>query len=362
MNQILNYINQILESEVLQYTVLGNSLKQYLIALGVFILSMIILKIFKYSVLHNLKKLAKKTKVEIDDILIISIQAIHWPLYFFISIYIAIQFLSLPEIIGKGVSILILIAVAYYAVKAVQRLVDFGFQKVANKKRADEKNFDPSIINLSKKFTKGVLWILAGVIILQNLGYNISALVAGLGIGGLAIAFALQSILSDIFSSFSIYFDKPFEIGDFIIVGKDMGVVTKIGIKSTRIQALQGEEIVISNQELTSTRVNNYKKMDKRRVQFSLGVTYNTKLDKVKKIPKLIEEAINKTGKTEFDRAHFKSFGDFSLNFEVVYYLKSNDYNEYMDAQQEINLAIKESFEKENIEFAYPTQTIFVEK
>ena len=336
--------------------------KDYLIAIGVFLASLVVLKIFKVVILHRLTKIAKKTKMQLDDIAIDSISAIGWPLYFFLSLYIAIQFVTLPNIIGRIISIIILIAVVYYGTKVIQQLVDFSFKKVVAKKEAGEKKFDPAILNLSKKIIKGALWILAIVLILQNLGYNISTLVAGLGIGGLAVAFALQNILSDIFSSFSIYFDKPFEVGDFIIVGKDMGTVTKIGIKSTRLQALQGEEIVISNKELTSIRVNNYKKMDKRRVAFSIGITYNTPTVKARKVPKIIKEVIDSVKKTEFDRAHFKNFADSSLVFEIVYYLKSSDYNEYMDVQQKINLGIKENFEKEGIEFAYPTQTIFVEK
>ena len=185
---------------------------------------------------------------------------------------------------------------------------------------------------------------------------------AGLGIGGIAIAFALQNILSDIFASFSIYFDKPFKVDDFIIIGDDKGVVKKIGIKSTRIQTLQGEELVISNKELTESRVHNYKKMERRRIVFVFGVTYETPTEKVKKIPSIIKDIIEKTELADIDRVHFKEFADFSLNFEVVYYLKTSDYAEYMDTQQEINLAMKEHFEKEQIEFAYPTQTVFVHK
>ena len=198
--------------------------------------------------------------------------------------------------------------------------------------------------------------------VLSNLGYNVTTLVAGLGIGGLAIAFALQKVLEDIFSSVSIYFDKPFEIGDFIIVGEQMGVVKKIGIKSTRIQALQGEEIVISNRELTSVRIQNFKRMEKRRVAFSFGVLYSTSNAKLKKAIEMVKKIVEKAEHADLDRVHFKAFGSSSLDFEVVYYLKSRDYNVYMDTQQEINFAIKEAFEKEKIEFAYPTQTIHLAK
>jgi len=357
----MNYITQMLESGILQYSFLSNTILQYLIAVGVFLLSLIILKIFKFSVLRKIKKIAKQTSTGLDDLLIESIDAIGWPLYIFLSLYIAIQFVVFPNIIGKIILYIILIALTYYIVKAIQQLIDFGFGKVISRKEKEE-GFDPAIINLSKRLLKGVLWIFAIIIIIQNLGYNVSTLVAGLGIGGLAIAFALQNILADIFSSFSIYFDKPFQAGDFIVIGNDNGIVKKIGIKSTRITTLQGEELVISNKELTSTRIHNFKKMEKRRIVFNLGITYETPIEKVKKIPELIKDIFDNINKADIDRVHFKSFGDHSLNFEVVYFLNSSDYNEYMDIQENINLSIKEVFEREKIDFAYPTQTVLIQK
>jgi len=176
------------------------------------------------------------------------------------------------------------------------------------------------------------------------------------------VALALQNVLGDMFSSFAIYIDKPFQVGDFIVVGKDKGVVEKIGLKSTRIRTLQGEELIISNNELTSTRIQNFKKMEKRRIVFTLGVTYNTPADMLAKIPKIIKEVISKEKKLTFDRCHFKEYADSSLNFEIVYYVNDPDYLTNMNFRQKVNLAIYKKFAKEKIEFAYPTQTIYVEK
>jgi len=198
--------------------------------------------------------------------------------------------------------------------------------------------------------------------VLSNLGVNITSLVAGLGIGGLAIALALQSVLSDLFSSFSIYFDKPFQVGDYIIVGKHSGTVEKIGIKSTRIRASQGEEIVISNQELTSARVQNFKKLKERRNTTSIGVTYETSTDKLKKIPDIIKYIIEEEKNARFDRVYFTTFADSALVFDLVYYVKSDAYSVYLETQQNINFKIKEAFEKEGIDMAYPTQTIYLTK
>ena len=186
-----------------------------------------------------------------------------------------------------------------------------------------------------------------------------------MGIGGIAIAFALQNILADAFSALSIYFDKPFEIGDFVVVGEFSGTVKKIGIKSTRIQLLQGEELVMSNAILTSSSVRNFKKMRKRRIVFGFGVTYDTPSKKLKKIPDIIRDIIDPE-KLQYldklDRVHFSEFGDFSLIFDVVFYMKTQDYMKYKDTQQAINYAIRDAFEKEGIEMAFPTQTIYLQK
>ena len=195
---------------------------------------------------------------------------------------------------------------------------------------------------------------------MDNLGIKISALVAGLGIGGIAIALAAQTVLGDLFSCFIIFFDRPFVIGDFIVIGEFKGTVDHVGLKTTRLISLGGEQLIFSNTDLTNSRIRNYKRMDRRRIVFQLGVTYQTTLMQLKKIPQIIEEIITQIPDATFDRTHFASYGDFSLNFEIVYYVNDRDYNKYMVIQQEINFKIKEAFEKEGIEFAYPTQTVFL--
>lgn len=348
--------------QILNYSFLGNSVKAYLIAFAVFVFAVIFLKIFKLIAVKKMEKIAQSTDIEIDDLVIDIIKSIKWGFYLLLSLYLALKFIHLPEIFEKATSYLILAVLVYYVVKAIQKIIDYGLKKILDKTGEDgqEKLFDPSNIKLLSKALKVVVWLAAVILILQNFGLNVSALLAGLGIGGIAIAFALQNILGDIFASFCIFLDKPFQVGDFIIVGTDMGTVKKIGIKSTRIQTLQGEEMIISNKELTNARINNYKKMEKRRIVFKIGITYDTPTEKLKKIPETIKKAIELVGQVKFDRAHFKNFGDFSLDFEIVYYSNSSDYNVYMDTQEKINLSIKEEFEKQGIEFAYPTQTLFV--
>ena len=230
---------------------------------------------------------------------------------------------------------------------------------------SEKKQEDPTLVRSLEgmlKVAKFLVWALAVIILLDNLGYKVSTLLAGLGIGGVAVAIAAQALLKDFFSYFSIVFDHPFKIGDFIIIGDFMGTVEHIGIKTSRIRSLSGEQIIFSNTDLTDSRVRNYKLMEKRRVLFRFGVTYQTSLERLKEIPKVVESIVRKVNGTTFDRAHFFSYGDSSLIFEVVYYVLSPDYNIYMDIQQEINFGIKEEFEKRGIEFAYPTQTVYIQK
>lgn len=354
---------ELINSEILNRVIFNNTVLDYLIALGVFILGLIVLKIFKIIVLAKVKEIVDHTITEFDDLIINTFDSVGGPFYFFFSLFFALKFINTPDIVSKTVYYILLILGVYYVVTGLQNIIDYGFKKLLKKRQQDDKGkFDPHIINLFRKISRIILWSIAVLIFLQNLGYDITALIAGLGIGGIAIAFALQNILSDIFSSFTIYFDKPFEVGDFIIIGNDMGTVKQIGIKSTRIQTLQGQELVVSNKELTETRVNNYKKMKKRRIVFEFGVVYRTPTEKVKKIPQIVKKIIDDIEITDLDRVHFNKFGDSALNFEVVYYLNSSEYNDYMDTQQDINLKIKEQFEKEGIEMAFPTQTIFLNK
>jgi small-conductance mechanosensitive channel len=348
--------------QILSTNYLGNTVQDYLILLGVFLFAIIILKIFKTVIVVRMKKLAKKTKTTADDIVIRVIDELAWPFYLGVALYVAMRFITLPEGIGRWIEYAIFIVVAIYIVRSFVKLIKYSMHRVVEKKKDAGEDFDEASLDVVNKMISIVIWSIALLLILSNLGIDVSTLIAGLGIGGIAIAFALQNVLSDIFASVSIYLDKPFKIGDFIIIGEDMGVIKKIGIKTTRIQALKGEEIVVSNKELTSTRIHNYKKMKKRRIVFKFGVTYGTQTKKLEKIPKIVEQIIKKIKLADFDRAHFNEFGDFSLNFEVVYYLKSSDYNEYMDTQQDINLQLKKALDKEKVEFAFPTQTVYVGK
>jgi small-conductance mechanosensitive channel len=205
-----------------------------------------------------------------------------------------------------------------------------------------------------------VLWGIGLLFIFNNFGYDVTAIVAGLGIGGIAIALAAQNILGDLFNYFVIFFDRPFEIGDFITVDDKKGTVEYIGIKTTRLKSITGEQLVFSNSDLTNSRIHNFKRMQRRRILFSLGVIYQTPPDLLEKIPTILKDIVAAQPNITFDRAHFAKFGASSLDYEVVYFVETSEYTTYMDLQQKINMQIFHAFAAEKIEFAYPTQTLFL--
>ncbi|PIN76237.1 mechanosensitive ion channel protein MscS [Candidatus Woesearchaeota archaeon CG10_big_fil_rev_8_21_14_0_10_37_12] len=344
-------------SDVLRYEFLNNTVQEYFLALLVLVFGVGILKLFKCVVINRLETWAKRTKTDVDDLIVNVVERLGSPFYWIVSLCFAVQFINIP-LLNKIVYYAALIIIPFYIVLCIQEIITYGTKKIVSKQKKD----DNSIVELLGKIIKWALWLIAILLILDNLGYNISALLAGLGVGGIAIAFALQNVLTDVFASFSIYLDKPFQKGDFIVTGQDSGTVERIGIKSTRIRTLQGQELVISNKELTESRVHNYKKMEQRRIVFQFGVTYETPNTKLEKIPKIIKDIFGKIKLAKLDRIHFFQFADSSLNFEVVYFLDSSDYTKYMDIQQKINLAIKKEFEKEKIEMAYPTRTVYMRK
>jgi small-conductance mechanosensitive channel len=205
-----------------------------------------------------------------------------------------------------------------------------------------------------------VVWAVGIIFLFDNMGYDVTTVIAGLGIGGIAVALAAQNILGDLFNYFVIFMDRPFEIGDFIVVEEKSGVVEYIGIKTTRVKSLSGEQIVFANSDLTNSRIHNYKRMQRRRVVFTIGIVYETPYETIVKIPEMLKSIVLEQDTVEFDRAHFAVYGDSSLNFEVVYYVLDSAYNKYMDTQQAINLRIFEEFQKTGVGFAYPTQTLFI--
>lgn len=346
---------------ILDQVYLGNSVLKWIIALAVTAAIYAFLSVLKRSVGNRLKKLAERTSSDIDDFIAELIgERTKKILFLALAVYGASLFVVLPANVERlflgAVFVLLFLQVGLWG----NGLINFMVTRRVAKDGDEGLNLEAySVITW---IAKAALWIIVVLLALNNLGIEITALVAGLGISGIAIALAVQNILGDLFASLSIVLDRPFVIGDFIIVGDQMGTVEHVGLKTTRVRSLSGEQIVFSNTDLLASRIRNYRRMNERRVLFALGVTYQTPADKLQRIPEMIQEIIEKQESVRFDRAHFASYGDFSLNFEIVYWVLDRDYTLYMGVQQEINLELYRRFEEEGIEFAYPTQTLFFEK
>ncbi|MGB6606920.1 MAG: mechanosensitive ion channel family protein [Atribacterota bacterium] len=344
-----------------QQTYFQNRVIDYIISIAIFILLAISIQIIKRILLKLLQTWAKKTTTKIDDKFVKAFEEKIKPflnLIYFGAFYISIKQLTIDSHIERFFNIFVIILLTFFGIRFLLSITTYGLEIYWVKKEKDQ---------AKKQALKGIItviriivWSIVLIILLDNLGVKISALVAGLGIGGIAIALAAQTVLGDLFSCFIIFFDRPFVIGDFIIIDEFKGTVDHIGLKTTRLISLGGEQLIFSNTDLTNSRIRNYKRMERRRAVFQFGIIYQTTLAQLKKIPQIVEEIITQIPETTFDRAHFASYADFSLNFEVVYHINNSDYKKYMDIQQEINFQLKEAFEKQKIEFAYPTQTVFL--
>lgn len=341
--------------EFLGLSIWGNTIQDYLIYVGITLVVYLFFSVIITFGIKKFNKLAERTKTKVDDMIVKALRRIKWPLFLIILLITTPTLLTVHENISTFSRYAIIVVLTYEAIRIASLFLDFGVERATKKEGSNQ------FLKPFSTIIKIALWLIGAILILSNFGYDVTSLIAGLGIGGIAIALALQNVLSDIFSSLSIYFDKPFKVGDFIIVGDKKGEVKSIGIKTTRvISIVNGEELVIPNNTLVNTEVQNYGKMKERRIAFSVGVTYETPLAKVKKAKKIIEEIIKKQKKAKFERVFFTTLGDSALIFETVYYVKSGEFKDYGTTQEKINLGIMEAFEKEGIHFAYPTQTLHV--
>lgn len=337
----------------------NNTVLNYILFLISLITSLVVIKIIEYFLLKRLNVWAEKTKTSIDGLLVRGIRKYLMPIIYFAIIYLNTKILYLNPTLTRIIDTVILALTTVIGAISISSVTVFILNKYWENKIKDTNN--KLALKWIARITKAIIWGIALILFLDNIGVKTNSLVAGLGIGGVALAFAAQAILADAFCFLTILFDRPFEIGDFIIAGEQMGTVEHIGVKNTRLRALSGEQLIFSNTDLTSSRIRNYKTMEQRRVLFTIGVTYDTTYDKLKEIPELIKSIIENVQDTSFLRTHFFSYGAYSLNFEIAYYVLSSDYDKYMDIHQEINLRIKEEFDKLSIKFAFPTQTLHLQ-
>lgn len=355
----ISLMNKEYFNQVLSISVLGNEVKTYVIAALVLAGIFVFFRFLFMIIFKRLENYAKHTKTDVDDAVVILLERNRWVVFLVLAfLYIDVA-LTLPEGVNEIIKAFFNITAVVLAVRVANYWVCYFTEKIALEKENTAEEFS---VRFLAKAIKVLVWIFGILFLISSFGYNISSLIAGLGIGGLAVALAVQNILADLISCISIYLDKPFEVGDYIVVDTQMGTVKSIGIKTTRITSLQGEEIVMSNKRLTEVDINNYGKMKKRRVIILLGVVYKTPLTKMKAIPKNLKKIVESVDDTTFDRAHFKMFGPSSKDFELAFYVESKDYYTYMDRLEDVNLKIQQYFEKNKISFAFPTQTLYLKK
>ena len=342
--------------DVLKHSYWGNTVGDYLISAAFIVIGFLVLRGIKNFVLTRLKKLVSKTESNLDDIALQVVEKFGIPILRVLVIYWAIELLVLRPKLEKWLNIAYGVVTLYFVVSfllaLVRRLLEAQVMKLENGE-TKLKQIGGIMVVL-----KILVWSIGLLALFSNLGYDVTTVLTGLGIGGIAIALAAQNILGDLFNYFVIFFDRPFEVGDFITVDDKKGTVEYIGIKTTRIRSITGEQLIISNSNLTSSRIHNFKRLESRRVVFSIGVVYGLPLEKLKMIPSIIKQIVEKSELVRFDRVHFNRYGDFSLDYEVVFFVDTPDYNTYMDILQQINFGIYEKFESEKIDFAFPTQTL----
>ncbi|MBI2519817.1 MAG: mechanosensitive ion channel family protein [Bdellovibrio sp.] len=320
-------------------------------AVVVLIGGLMAVKVLSILINTKLTAWANRTTSQWDDVVILLLKKRIIPfLYFFVVIH-SVMVLPIPAnippflqklLIGLGAIISALASLDL--IKAILDLKISGISEQGHK----------GIITL----VRAVIWSLATLFILDNLGFKVTSIIAGLGIGGVAVALAAQTLLSDVFNYFAILFDQPFEVGDFVIVGDISGTIESMGLKSTKIRSLVGEQIILSNTQLMNTKLHNFKRMDNRRVVFQLGVEYSTTYEKLQAIPSMITKIMSGIAGVTLDRCHFCEYAASSLNFEIVYFVSGSDFKIHMDKKQEIFMAIFKEFEAAKINFAFPTSTV----
>ena len=348
--------------QLLDRVILQNTVEVWLLALLVAVFVFAGLRVLKGIVVRRFVRLAGRTQNDVDDIIARALERTKVFFLFLVSVYAGARVLTLaPESPLERALEYVFVTAFVLQVGIWGEVVITAAVQRRTRAMLEDDAAGATTLNAFGFVIRIGLWAVLILMGLANLGIQITPLLTGLGIGGIAVALALQNILGDLFASLSIALDKPFVIGDFIIVGDLLGTVEHVGLKTTRVRSLSGEQLVFSNTDLLGSRIRNFKRMYERRVVFTLGVTYQTPYTQLEAIPGVVRGIVEAQSNTRFDRSHFKGYGDFSLNFETVYYVLVPDYNTYMDIQQAINLEIYRAFEAERIEFAYPTQTVFLE-
>lgn len=341
------------------YHVAGISLLNIGIAFAAAVLAYALMLVGLHLVTDRLRKLSQRTATPMDDVVVQVLASTNRWLLLVAALLIGVGLLDLPARWSERVGQMWFVALTLQLGLWVTRGIGIGVRgyEIRNGRSGTQLSASGTLMSW---FLRTVLWAVVLLAVLSNVGVNITAFVASLGVGGIAVALAVQNILGDLFASLSIAVDKPFEVGDFISSAAGTGTVEYVGLKTTRIRALSGEQIVVGNTELLKQPVKNFRRMQERRIVFKFGVTYGTPPDLAEAIPGIVRRLVEDDAKLRFDRAHFLAFGESSLDYEVVYHVLAPDYGIYMDAQQRLNLGLLREFAARGIEFAFPTRTLYL--
>jgi small-conductance mechanosensitive channel len=344
-------------NEFLHYSIIGNTILKYAISIINFFIITELLYYFKSKGIKKIEEISARTTTKIDDLLVEIIKGIRWFEYQFIAFYIATRHLTINPKLDMLIYWILLILITFRITASLEKIIDFWLNDISG--RDYERSMGAVKIAL-----RIFLWIIASLFLLHNANVKIGSLLAGLGIGGVALALAAQTIFGDMFNFFVIILDKPFKIADFIVLPSQnlSGTVEEIGLKSTKIRTLSGELLIITNSKIMSEIIQNFSDMKERRVVTTVTVDYQTSLEKLKIIPDLIKRSVSGFADTRFDRANLTKFNSYSIDFEFVYYILSADYNYYMNLHENILNSIAKEFKSNGIDFSYPTHKVYVAK
>ncbi len=344
---------------ILEWQFYHNSLQAWLVAGIVFVVIGTTLLIVRTLLARRLEKVAARTTTAADDAVVDLLRRTR---YFFIltaAVAGATFFLDLPRrALAVGHVLGTIALILQFAIWG-NGLINFWFQNYAGRK-ADSDVASRTTIAAFSFVARAIMWTILLLVALNRLGVDVTALVTGLGVGGIAIALAVQNVLGDVFAALAIVLDKPFVVGDSISVDTLSGTVEHVGLKTTRIRSVNGEQLIFSNTDLLKSRIRNFKRMQERRVVLTIGVSYDTPPETVARIPAMLRDAVEAQQQVRFDRSHFMSYGESALMFETVYFVLTADYLTFANLNQAVNLAVLRKFSAEKIDFAFPTRTIVV--
>ncbi|HEX5580093.1 MAG TPA: mechanosensitive ion channel family protein [Gemmatimonadaceae bacterium] len=338
---------------------LGNPLRAWLVALGIFLGALAVLVAARWLVTRRLQQIASRTATRVDDYLVAILRRTRYFFLLTVAAAAGIQALQLPNSLGELLAQLARLVVLLQLGLWANEFITLYLQRLTSRRTATDVA-SVTTINALAMVVRLALWVVVLLVALATFGVDVTALITGLGIAGVAVALAVQNVLGDLLASLSIVLDKPFQVGDSITVDNFTGTVEEIGLKTTRLRSLSGEQLVFSNADLLKARIRNNRRMQERRVVFGFGLDYATPPELVERVPGILRELVEAEPQTRFDRAHFQRFGTSSLDFEVVYYMTTADYAAYMDTQQRINLNLMRRLAAMDVEFAFPTQRLYV--